>query len=171
MWRTQKPAGYQPRRQQGAALFMALVFLLIMTLLGVFAMNLSRMENLMAGNNQFQAIALSNSELALREITATILGITADGKPGIPDFNRADEYYNAGEIDTATPDWNKIGHARTADGSLYVVEYEPVTWQGNSARWPGNELTVHLFKITTRTSSGRGAQRTTQIIYATDEAP
>ena len=171
MWRTQKPDGHQPRHQQGAALFMALVFLLIMTLLGVFTMNISRMENLMAGNNQFQAIALGNSELALREIEAVILGITQDSKPGFPDFNHANEYYNAGEINTATPDWNKIEHARTANGSRYVVEYEPVTWQGNSASWPGNELTAHLFRITTRTTSGRGAQRSTQIIYATDAAP
>ena len=150
---------------------MALIFLLIMTLLGVSAMNLSRMENLMAGNNQFQAIALSNSELALRETEAVILGITEDGKPGFPDFNRANEYYNAGEINTATPDWSKIEHAITAGGSIYVVEYEPVTWQGNSASWPGNERTVHLFRITTRTTSGRGAQRSTQVIYATDAAP
>jgi Tfp pilus assembly protein PilX len=171
MWHTQKPGGYRPKHQQGAALFMALVFLLIMTLLGVFAMNISRMENIMAGNNQFQAQALSNSELALREIEAVILSITADGKPGFPNFNRANEYYNAGEIDTATPDWNKIEHARTANGSRYVVEYEPVTWQGNSARWPGHERMVHLFRITTRTTSSRGAQRTTQLIYATDAAP
>ena len=171
MWSTQKPGGHQSKQQQGVALFMALIFLLIMTLLGVFGMNIARMENLMAGNNRFQAIALSNNELALREIEAVILNITKDGKPGIPDFNRANEYYNAGEINTATPDWGKVNHASTADGSRYVVEYEPVTRQGNSARWPGNDLTAHLFRITTRTTAARGAQRTTQVIYVTDEAP
>ena len=63
-------------RQRGAALFMALIFLLIMTLLGVFGMNLSRMENMMAGNNQFQALALNHAELmldaGLREVEENI---------------------------------------------------------------------------------------------------
>ena len=63
-------------KQRGAALFMALIFLLIMTILGVFGMNLSRMENLMAGNNQFQALALNHAELmldaGLREIEENI---------------------------------------------------------------------------------------------------
>jgi len=167
MWNTQKPG----RQQQGVVLFMALVFLLIMTLLGMSGMNMARMENLMAGNNQFQAMALGKNELALREIEAVIFDITEDGNPDFPDFKLANEYYRAGEIRTVTPDWSQVDHASTADGSLYVVEYEPVTWLGNSARWQGTELTAHFFKITTRTTLGRGTQRTTQIIYATTRAP
>ena len=54
-----------PSRQKGVALFMALVILLVLTILGVFGMNLSRLENMMAGNNQFQVTALSNAELAV----------------------------------------------------------------------------------------------------------
>jgi len=171
MWNTQKPGRQQPKQQQGIALFMALIFLLIMTLLGMSGMNMARMENLMAGNNQFQAVALSRNELALRKIEAVILDITEDGKPDIPDFRLANEYYRAGEISTVTPDWSKVDHASTADGSLYVVEYEPVTWLGNTARWQGTDLTAHLFKITARTTLNRGTQRTTQIIYATTRAP
>ena len=56
-----------PASERGAALFMALIFLLVMTILGVFGMNVSRMENLMAGNNQFQTTALSNAELMISE--------------------------------------------------------------------------------------------------------
>ena len=52
-------------RQRGAALFMALIFLLILTMLGVFGMNVSRLENLMAGNAQFQTTALNNAEYVL----------------------------------------------------------------------------------------------------------
>jgi Tfp pilus assembly protein PilX len=51
--------------QQGAALFMALIMLLVLTILGVFGMNMSRLENLMAGNAQFQTTALNNAEYAL----------------------------------------------------------------------------------------------------------
>lgn len=171
MCSTQKPGRQQPKQQQGVALFMALIFLLIMTLLGMSGMNMARMENLMAGNHQFQAITLGKNELALREIEAVILDITEDGKPEFPDFKLANEYYRAGEISTVTPDWSQVDHATTADGSLYVVEYEPVTWLGNSARWQGPDLTAHLFKITTRSTFARGTQRTTQIVYATTRVP
>ena len=51
--------------QRGAALFMALIFLLILTMLGVFGMNVSRLENMMAGNAQFQTTALNNAEYVL----------------------------------------------------------------------------------------------------------
>jgi Tfp pilus assembly protein PilX len=53
------------RHQRGAALFMALIFLLILTILGVFGMNVSRLENLMSGNAQFQTTALNNAEYVL----------------------------------------------------------------------------------------------------------
>jgi Tfp pilus assembly protein PilX len=53
------------QRQTGAALFMALIFLLVLTVLGVFGMNLSRLENLMAGNTQFQTEAMNNAEYVL----------------------------------------------------------------------------------------------------------
>jgi len=157
--------------QRGAALFMSLVFLLIMTILGVFGMNISRMENLMAGNNQFQAQALNDSELALREIEVITLGITDDGQPGVPNFDDDDQYHYAGDIDSSSLDWNSVDHGTTTNGSVYVVEYEPTVWSGNSAKWGGSGLTASMFTITTQTTSGKGANRTVQIIYGTNEAP
>lgn len=150
---------------------MSLIFLLIMTMLGVFGMNISRMENLMAGNNQFQAQALNDSELALREIEVTTLGITEDGAQGVPNFDTSDQYYYADDIDSSALDWNSVDHATTSNGSRYVVEYEPITWNGNSARWNGSGLTASLFTITTQTTSSKGAQRTTQVVYGTNESP
>ena len=164
---THTHSGYQ----RGAALFMSLIFLLIMTMLGVFGMNISRMENLMAGNNQFQAQALNDSELALREIEVTTLGITEDGAQGVPNFDTSDQYYYADDIDSSALDWNSVDHATTSNGSRYVVEYEPITWNGNSARWNGSGLTASLFTITTQTTSSKGAQRTTQVVYGTNESP
>ena len=62
-------------RQRGAALFMALIFLLILTMLGVFGMNVSRLENMMAGNAQFQTTALSNAEYVLARAENDLLGL------------------------------------------------------------------------------------------------
>ena len=68
-----------PRRQAGAALFMALIFLLILTLLGVFGMNVSRLENLMAGNTQFQTTALNTAEYTLARGIEEILLVESSG--------------------------------------------------------------------------------------------
>ena len=68
-------------RQRGAALFMALIFLLILTVLGVYGMNVSRLENLMSGNAQFQTTALNNAEYVLakaeRDLETIEMAMTA----------------------------------------------------------------------------------------------
>ena len=58
---------------------MALIFLLILTILGVFGMNLSRLENLMAGNAQFQTTALNNAEYVLARGEKDIQDIATSG--------------------------------------------------------------------------------------------
>ena len=92
------------RRQRGAALFMALLFLLILTILGVFGMNISRLENLMAGNTQFQTTALNNAEYVLVRGENDISAIAASsGNPFNPDTD-GDRYYPIGTtIANGTP--------------------------------------------------------------------
>ena len=160
-----------PKYQSGVALFMALIILLIMTILGVLGMNISHLENLMAGNDQFQVQALNDSELALRDIEEITLGITEDGLVNIPNFDLDDEYYRLGEVDTAVLDWSAINHATTSSGTLYIIEYDDPEWKGNSAKWLGTGLKAHLFTITSQTTSGKGTRRTVQAVYGTDEAP
>lgn len=83
-------------RQRGAALFMALIFLLILTILGVFGMNISRLENMMAGNTQFQTTALNNAEYVLVRGEEDIQAIAASsGNPFNPD-STGDQYYPIG---------------------------------------------------------------------------
>jgi len=160
-----------PGYQNGAALFMALIILLIMTILGVFGMNTSRLENLMAGNSQFQAQALNDSELALRDIEEITLGITEDGLENLPNFDLDDEYYRIGDIDISTLDWSAITHATTSSGTFYIIEYDDPEWKGNSTKWLGTGLKANLFTITNQTTSGKGARRTVQVVFGTDEAP
>jgi Tfp pilus assembly protein PilX len=89
------------RNQGGAALFMALIFLLVLTMLGVFGMNISRLENLMAGNTQFQTLALSNTEYILVAAENDIKNVV--GNPFDPD-TAGDHYYplTTVDFDTAT---------------------------------------------------------------------
>jgi Tfp pilus assembly protein PilX len=84
------------RRQAGAALFMALIFLLVLTVLGVFGMNLSRLENLMAGNTQYQTQALNNAEYILVAAEDDIKTIV--GNPFDPDTS-GDHYYTISTTD------------------------------------------------------------------------
>ena len=99
-------SAYTPR-QRGAALFMALIFLLILTILGVSGMNVSRLENMMAGNAQFQTTALSNAEYVLARAEDDLLSLVGSSTAN-PFWSTVttDQYYcaNNDSCDTATGD-------------------------------------------------------------------
>jgi hypothetical protein len=178
-----------PRKgsQQGAALFMALIFLLIMTILGVFGTNLSRMENLMAGNSQFQARALSDAELLLdvaideieSELGAPYLNMDASG----------DHMYllTADATETASPealDWSGFTCDNTTPpgGSgnysyCYVIEYTGElegSDDGDCSAATGTgskpaDCFRQIYRVTTQAETSRGARRTVQSVYVSDE--
>jgi type IV pilus assembly protein PilX len=56
-----------PVRQRGAVLVVALLMLLVMTILGVTAMQMSRMEERMAGNSRDTNLAFQGAEAGLRD--------------------------------------------------------------------------------------------------------
>jgi len=84
--------------QDGAALFMALIFLLVLTVLGVFGMNISRLENLMAGNTQFQTEAMNNTEYVLVAAEDDIKTLATDKFSAGVDV-AGDHYYPLGTTD------------------------------------------------------------------------
>ncbi|MFA5242199.1 MAG: pilus assembly protein [Sulfuricella sp.] len=65
--------------QSGAALVTGLIFLVILTLLGVTAMQTSTMEERMSGNARDRNIALQAAEAALRDAERDILCREIDG--------------------------------------------------------------------------------------------
>lgn len=58
---------HPPRAQQGAVLVISLILLLVMTLLGLAAMQITRMEERMAGNLRDTNIAFQGAEAGLRD--------------------------------------------------------------------------------------------------------
>jgi len=155
---------------------MALIFLLVMTLLGVFGMNISRMENRMAGNNQFQTTALANAERALAAGERQIENLS--GKLPFMDWNTpGDAWYDRSDtttkrIDTYSPDWEFPYHAVT-DTSRYVIEFtgiKPVpgydTASADTAKCL-NGRCVWVFIVSAQADAGRGARRTVQSVYVT----
>ena len=183
------------RQQNGAALFMALIFLLILTILGIFGMNISRLENLMAGNAQFQTTALSNAEYVLIRGEQDIQAIsTSGGNPFNPDIT-TDHYYPAGTtgssspedlvwgfntVKVSLPDINADGSDTDGDGTaddgtgIYVIEDAGLdNSKGEDSSFDGsvNPLAgaiVQVFLVTAQSGSSKGAKRIVQSVLVTD---
>lgn len=58
---------HRPRRQRGAALLTGLIFLVILTLLGISAARMAGLEERMSGNMRDRALAMQAAEMALRD--------------------------------------------------------------------------------------------------------
>lgn len=181
---TDKP-GYikASRRQRGAALFMSLIFLLILTILGVFGMNISRMENLMAGNAQFQTSALNNAELAI-STARNGLQNALDG--GLEFFTTGDYLYDSsGEnpgaetVDPSLLDWSKFNHGVIPGDSKskFIVEYAGCDVKlGNTiddcnTSCFDTQSCGYIFLITTQSETSRGAKRNVQQTFALTDGP
>ena len=79
--RTHTPTATR-RRQSGAVLIVSLLFLVILTILGVTAMTGTTLEHRMAGNTRDYAIALQAAEAALRDAHRDINPNTKKGERG-----------------------------------------------------------------------------------------
>lgn len=67
------------RKQDGAALVVSLVILLVMTLIGITAMRSSTLEEKMAGNAQQDQIAFQLAQSALRQGEGWVMGSSGSG--------------------------------------------------------------------------------------------
>lgn len=63
----------QARRQQGAVLITGLIFLLVLTMLGISAMSINALEERMAGNSRDLNLAFQAAESGLRDAELDIL--------------------------------------------------------------------------------------------------
>jgi len=180
-------------RPCGTALVLALVFLLVMTVLGVFGMHCARLENRMAANSRFRIEALHRAEYVLGAAEAALR--TLDGNPFRPDVP-GDPYY-ARDVTDFDPDTPGIqqpsdpvwtfshaivslpdldGDGRADDGTgRYVIQ------DAGTALAPGKDgssrrsilhappgARVQVFLVTAQAGAARGAQRTVQSIVAMD---
>lgn len=175
--------------QKGAALFMALIFLLILTILGVFGMNISRLENMMAGNSQFQTTALNNAEYTLIRGDKDIEDIAKTGTMPFATWAADDHYYTVGTTDdpgtthVETPKdlvWPFTSQTVSLpDGGTgeYVIENagldntkgEDASYSGTINPLPG--AVVQVFLVTAKSETSRGAARIVQSVVVTDPLP
>ncbi len=156
-------------RQHGAALIVSLVMMVVLTLIGVVAMNSSNIELVMASNTQLQARALANAEstLTTAEAAAEQLAIqTSYTEAGY--YNISAQGSNTAQ-DPTTMNWDG---SDSAEGSTpqnrFMVEFT-----GNHPL-PGGSIgigknnqpfsSVNLFRVTARAEDAKGAVRMVQSI-------
>jgi type IV pilus assembly protein PilX len=97
-------AHYRLRTQQGASLVIALLFLIVLTILGLVSVRSSTVQERMAGNDRDRAVAFEAAEAALRDAEFDIrLNITpADA------FDVACAGGLCWPSTVATPQWNAV---------------------------------------------------------------
>lgn len=168
-------------RQRGAVLVVSLIFLAILTILGVATMSAAAMQNTMASNFQFQIDAMQKAEVAVQLGEEAVLDINDPASDsGFEVFDVAgNEYHRAGTIDPGERDWTAAGYSprQTLDGETvtgeYVIEYAGIVPMGT-----GNSVAIgaggttsgntgHIFLIGARSQSGKGATRTVQTTLVT----
>lgn len=164
------------QRQKGAALFVGLVTLLVLTVIGLHASRSATMSLIAASNAQESALALAAAEdsVALGEqATLARFGGTA---PGDLDTDATDGFYNDGSVALDTLDWdqaNGIERIFDADGNLlgeFVVEY---LFEGEGT---GDSIVVgaaaratQIYRVTGRGVGARGSQRLVQTIFSAQD--
>jgi len=179
MQRTQFKA---PSQSRGAALIVALILLLVMTILGITALNSSTLQGFMSSAYQQQTSTLTGVENVLLEAEMDIEDIVTNGVNGRAHFINLLDGSTEFPAATGTPDdWSTTGAAVTeAMGefefpSRFVLEYmgefevpgESIAVGGGLA-----DSRIHVFRVSARgVEQQRGSARVVQSYYVTLRSP
>lgn len=153
-------------RQQGMALFISLILLLLMTMIGVTAMQTTTLQERMAGGTRDVNLAFQAAEAALREGEALLQAATLptfDGTNGLYEFvpQEGDDQTVIPIYLTSDFDWASKG--RRYEGSLdevgdlprYVIEeLPPVPLPGSSLAADEALQDTGIYRITARATGG-----------------
>jgi type IV pilus assembly protein PilX len=151
------------RRQRGAILVTALLLLLVITILGVTVMQMTRMQERMAGNSRDLNLAFQASEATLRAGEQVVQGFTAPPVPcvatpcdvferhSLPPLNNQSRTWWS---DTAKTDTNAAQNSALDENPQYVIEQ--YGWIRNS--WDVTDTTGRdVYEITARSTGGSGS--------------
>jgi Tfp pilus assembly protein PilX len=165
-----------PNRARGAALVTSLIVLGVLMLMGISAYVLSKTQFKLAGNVQFQTLALTDAENALTQAELWVssnwndAGFTTAGTAGV--------YPKSSAPDPLTMTWDDTNSVKAdADGNQrYMIELYidnrilPTASVANlcSSNYssPGPCPAVNVYRISTRGASRLGAAKIVQSLYA-----
>ena len=164
--------------QRGSALIVGMIFLLVMTMLGVTAMQTTTLEERMAGNMRDRGIAMQAAELALRAGDADAVEAPAAGaglfdylQTPAPDESNAatwitanDRAWSAGLKKTSSNTDPYAAFPGVASDPEYWIERRPNRTEGGSLEG-GIAPPVQVFDITARSTGATG--NTTVVLRST----
>lgn len=107
----------EPRQQDGAALIVSLLFLVMLTLIGVSAMTTTTLEEKMAGNARDYNVALQAGEAALKDAWADINGTRISGMTGF-DISCSNGLCNRA-ANSSTPVWSGMDWSSAGPATVY----------------------------------------------------
>ena len=162
----------RPVNQRGAALVVSLILLLVMTILGVTALNSSILQGFMSASYQEQTVRLATAENILLEGEFDVEELVANGV-----LTRAtDGYYFNLDVDPALEfDAASLAEAWPA-ASNFVIEYMgEFEIPGESVAVGGGleDSLIHVFRVSARSvpPDERGGLRIVQSLYVTLSGP
>lgn len=166
--------------ERGAALVVSLILLLLMTIIGVAAMNGARLEVSMAGMMQREEVALRAAERTLAAAEGYIENLISNE----PDYTVGGNYSEEAELDVSKTDWTDIARlTKTEVDALgeqdaFVVQYLGIIDVPNNRSLVDessydssrriSDSQVNVYRITTRSETEGKAVRIVESTYTTD---
>jgi len=132
-----------PRDQRGAVLFISLILLVVLALIGIAGMQVTTLQERMAGNYYTIGRAFENTEWGIRTTENTIkTTVSAGGK-----YVANDETKCKGNMDM--DNWSSTKTA-TAAYQTWVIRIDNCVPQQTSKKWGAkvNEDTTSIYQIT-----------------------
>jgi len=141
-------------RQSGAALILALIFLLLMTMLSTSSMRTATMQERMAGNTRDLNLGFQSAEAALRVAEEWLLDTDV-----LPDFDDAAGFYQVNSISRPVWDGNSYSAGNgaitlaanlgTAQPPQYYIErLSSIRPAGTSTETGAPAEDIHYFRVT-----------------------
>jgi type IV pilus assembly protein PilX len=158
-------------RQSGAALITGLIFLVVLTMIGVTAARMSTLEERMSGNMRDRSIAMQAAELALRDAERDIMGLGTNPRvpaiSGISDFvadcdadntNGTDDdgLCYGGPLTWATATWSAANWTTNIASAPTSVAYGDFTGAPDIAGIPAAQQPRYLIEGMKKTVAGGG---------------
>lgn len=172
-----KRLGNAPIRQRGAALVVALLLLLVMTVLGVTALNSSTLQSLMSSAFQQQTTTLAGAENVLLEGEMDVEAIVVGGvgaRTHFVDLTDEDEtQFDLVDWVGGQPVAQDIGEI-TITGSYFIEYMGEFEVPGESIAEGGglDDSKIYIFRVSAQGGeANRGAVRTVQSYYVTLRPP
>ena len=161
----------QLRQQQGISLVVSLIMLLIITVIGISAMDNSISKLKMTGGSQRQSLAANDAEETL-----------VDGEQMVDSgaYSGTDAWYFDSETefreDTSWANANTVPHADNKNDNEYIIEYlgeTPIDGEtstvGSGSGTAGSS--VHVYRVTARSTTANETTRMFQSLYFSENGP